>query len=106
MNDAARIDSLERNLRALRAEFAAYREGRNAIFDDVQELFAEIAKALDVTALALDALSPFDEANAGIESTGVTGRSAELIALVGIFRNNLKDLGDRLTALAASSGTP
>ncbi len=100
MSEATRIDELERQVERLRNEFRSYAAGRQRIFEDVEELFLEMAKALDVMSASLENLTPPEERAGQCEETGVMGRAFEMQALVGIFRNNLQDLRARITAMA------
>ena len=99
MVETDRSERLERQVRALRGELRVYASGRQRAVEEIEELFAELAKGMDIVAASLEDLTPPEERLVALEETGVMGRAFELQALVGIFRNNLADLRRHLAAM-------
>ena len=99
MVGTGRGEGLARQATALRDEFRIYAAGRQRAFEEIEELFAELAKGMDIVAASLEDLTPPEERLVALEETGVMGRAFELQALVGIFRNNLADLRRHLAAM-------
>jgi len=100
MTNDERIAALESQMVSLREEFTAYAIGREQILGDVEELFLELGKAMTIVAASLEDLSEDDEEPALYSgATGVLGRAFELQALLGIFRDNVADLHERLKSM-------
>ncbi len=98
MADADRIAALERDLAALRAELERRDTASRRVHEASEELFRDTAKALDVIAASLEDLTPEDERGGALDETGIMGRAFELQALVRIFKGNLSDLQQQLSA--------
>ena len=102
MTQDQRIAALEQRLEALQDDFTAYALGREQVFADVEELFQELGKAMSLVAASLEDLSDEDEPALYADGTGVMGRAFELQALLGIFRDNVFDLQQRLRSMRRS----
>ncbi len=103
MSESDRVAALESRLQSLETRFQTYAAARHHVFDDIQELFREFAKAMDVVSAGLEELTPLDEMMLDSDSTGVMGRAFELQALTGIFRKNLSDLDEKLKTIRLAS---
>ena len=99
MTNDERIEALEIRLECLHDEFTAYAIGREQVLGDVEELFVELGKALSLVATSLEELSEEEDPAIFTEATGVLGRAFELQALLGIFRDNVSELQDRLKSM-------
>ena len=99
MTNEERIAALESRLEALQGDFEAYALGREQVLADVEELFLELGKAMPLVAASLEDLSEDEEQGVFSDATGVMGRAFELQALLGIFRDNVSGLQERLRSM-------
>ena len=99
MNNDQKIAALESRLDALQDEFTQYTLGREQLMGDFEELFLELGKAMTLIAASLEDLSEDEEPALYADATGVLGRAFELQALLGIFRDNVADLHERLRSM-------
>ncbi len=99
MTNDERIEALENQVASLHEEFRAYALGREQLFGDIEELFLELGKAMTLVAASLEDLSEDEEHEVYSDATGVIGRAFELQALLGIFRDNVCVLHERLKTM-------
>ena len=95
MNPMDRIDDLERRFAGLQSTVDSLTATQAQVHEVVEEMFSEMAQALDVVAASLEDLVPEDERMGWSDHTGIMGRACELQALVRMFRGNLADLHHR-----------